>query len=112
MTNISDEYNSVYIGDFQWSPDGERIAFWFDYSLNVDDEIQPRLAVLDIKRGTLIDYCDESDGSYLVWSPDGKKIAFSNQHYSKPSDLVILDIEKQQANYFAKSNYFPIVWLK
>jgi hypothetical protein len=112
LTNISKDYDNVYIGIFQWSPNGERIAFWFNYSMVVDDSFQPRVAVLDIKHGTINDYCIESNGGDIIWSPDGHQIAFLHPQYSNPGDIIILDIEKHQATIIGKSKLFPVAWIK
>lgn len=60
-----------------WSPDGERIAFYLDYTglyiIDADDKNQRRLM------DNLVDI------SFLQWSPDGKKIIFNAR---RPNELL------------------------
>jgi Tol biopolymer transport system component len=112
LTNISEEYKNVYIGNFQFSPNGERIAFWVNYSKEVDNSFQPRVVVLDLKHGTVHDYCVVSNGGDVIWSPDGHQIAFLGPQYSNPGEIIILNIEKHQATIIGKSKLSPVAWMK
>lgn len=99
LTNLSDAYPIVFIGLFSWSPDGRYIAFWLD-GRQTEDDYFPRLAILDMKRGTITDYCLGPGGMEPVWSPDGKQIMITIWDNREPGArpyVVIVDIEQNTA---------------
>ncbi len=111
LTDLSSLYNSVYIGPFSWSPDGHYIAFWLDAE-NDDDDFDPKLALLDIKRNEIVNYCLGEGGMKPVWSPDGRQIAIKiRQSTSDPTITVIVDLDTKSA-ILIDENVYPAGWLR
>ncbi|MFH2102381.1 MAG: hypothetical protein ABIJ39_03375 [Chloroflexota bacterium] len=97
LTDLLAIYSSFFIGTYSWSPDGEFLAFWLGSGLI---QPQPRLAVLNMRRGMITDYCLGPGGIKPIWSPDGKQVVISIRGNREPgvqSSVVIVDIEQNTA---------------
>ena len=110
LTNLGANDRFIYIGPFSWSPDGQRIAFWLD-ARNDQDEFNPGLAVFDIDKGEIVNYCLGKGGRMPVWSPDGKQIAITIQPDDSSSPvLVVFDVSTRSAVSVAEKVY-PVGWV-
>lgn len=110
LTNLGTNYQFVYMGPFSWSPDGQKIAFWVD-ARNDKDTFNPSLAVFDITKGEIVNYCLGEGGRIPVWSPDGKQIAvIIQQDKSSSPVLVVFDLSTQSAVAMDEKVY-PIGWV-
>jgi Tol biopolymer transport system component len=98
LTDLGSMFNNPYqirISQFDWSPDGEKIALIARVTPNEGDESLSRLLVLDVETGEIEDYCNPdpenpySTNSFsFTWSPDSKYIA---------TDTVIVDLASRIA---------------
>jgi Tol biopolymer transport system component len=99
LIDLNNLFNSPYrasIGQFDWSPDGTKIALVAHVAQTEGGESFSRLLVLDIATGNIEDYCNpdpetpfSSSGSFsFTWSPDGKFIA---------TDTTIVELESRIA---------------
>lgn len=96
LTDLGSLFNNPYqiwISQFDWSPDGEKIALTVRVTPNEGDESLSRLLVLDVSTEAIEDYCNPenpySTNSFsFTWSPDGKYIA---------TDTTIVDLENRKA---------------
>lgn len=98
LTNLGNLFNhpyQIWISQFDWAPNGEKIALIARVTPNEGDESLSRLLVLDVETGSVEDYCNpdpdnpySTDGFSFTWSPDGKYIA---------TDTMIVDLESRQA---------------
>lgn len=85
LTDLNTLFNNphqIWINQFDWSPNGEKIALTVRVTPNEGDESLSRLLVLEVKTGNIDDYCNpEPENPYstnsfsFTWSPDGKYIA-------------------------------------
>ncbi len=99
LTDLNKLFNSPYqiwISQFNWSPDGEKIALIARVTPNEGGESLSRLLVLDVETGNIEDYCNPdtpytSDSFSFTWSPDGKYIS---------TDTTIVDLESRIAYKF------------
>lgn len=98
LTNLGNLFNhpyQIWISQFDWAPNGEKIALIARVTPNEGDESLSRLLVLDVETESVEDYCNpdpdnpySTDGFSFTWSPDGKYIA---------TDTMIVDLESRQA---------------
>lgn len=122
LTDLGQVYSRVSLGKYSWSPDGRYIAFWFnDFSLG-NSGLDTQLAVLDLRKGEITNYCVGPGSDYPVWSPDGSQIAVSiyeSEDGNRPrfteswpsilQKVVIVDIEQNIA--FRVSNGYVVGWM-
>ena len=117
------DLNTIYaqmnidIGEYSWSPDGTRIAFWFSADRWQATE---ELMVLDISTGVITNYCVQGRGAggAPVWSPDSTQIVIDYSYANGSSDQVILvDLVRGYALQLTESRdalwwlrTFPKVW--
>lgn len=107
----------IGIGEYSWSPDGTRIAFWFSANRWLATE---ELMVLDISTGVITNYCVQGRGAggAPVWSPDSTQIVIDYSYANGSSDQVIMvDIVQGYALQLTESRdalwwlrTFPDVW--
>jgi hypothetical protein len=96
LTDIGKKYQNVGIANIQWSPDNKFIAFGLDY--DEDNYFTPKIAVLDITKGKIIDYCLSNLSATPIWSPDSRYLAVSiRDNTTSRSKLVIIDNETDYA---------------
>jgi Tol biopolymer transport system component len=125
VTNLNKSGESATIGFFNWSPDGNSIAFW----LNLDQvgdypDIYPnspagypnRLAILDLINKKVVDTCVPGDLSlsFPIWSPDGKYIVIDDYYgpdFPFKGRVFLTDTIKGIAIKIAE-NVTPIGWMQ
>ncbi len=112
ITNLSSVYKSVYMEYFSWSPKGDRIAIWIDYSQQGEHEPHTKLSVIDLQKGEIISYCLGAKAATPIWSPDGRQIAVSLlASESSPRKTIVVDIMDNYAFTIAEGVY-PVAWIK
>lgn len=99
LTRFADKHDEVRIGNLSWSPDGEKIAFWF----SLGESREEKLAVIDLETNLVTNYC--ITGSYQgfsmkpVWSPDGKIVVVnSKQSKGEPTRVIWVDTNNAQGD--------------
>jgi hypothetical protein len=115
LTNLTSIYSVTLIGDFNRSPDGRFIAFWFeDRPSPQEGDGLERLLVLDTRENKITDYC--IPGSVLgsarapIWSPDGRYIVVENIYEANSSRVILVDIQENMAWQIAE-NQRPAGWM-
>lgn len=97
---------------FSVSPNKDYVAFWSpDPSSSMLENL--RLYIFDIKKNQLTNYCIISpllSGS-PIWSPDSKQVAVELLQDSESSDIVVVNLEEQQAVKIGE-DASPVGWLK
>jgi hypothetical protein len=90
LTNLTDEYHDVYIGEFSWSPDGNRIAFWV---ITSEDLKNSYLAVLDISSGIITKTCVKGMPTAKPnWTGNGTAIIVQEvTEKNKPGGIVYIN---------------------
>jgi Tol biopolymer transport system component len=117
QSDLFGEYSGYY---YQWSPDGEKVAFW------LEGKGGTTLAILDTKSGKIVDTCilaghDTSwlgvvtppySESHPVWSPDGKNlvVAANFRREGGKNDILLVDPDNNVANKIT-TDKFPVGWL-
>jgi Tol biopolymer transport system component len=112
ITDLSSVYKSVFMEYFKWSPKGDRIAIWIDYSQQGEHEPFTKLSVVDLQKGEIINYCIGSGAGTPMWSPDGQQIItgiFKDGSY--PIETVLVDIANSIAVPLDIEGY-PVAWIK
>jgi len=132
LTYFAGQYKNVTIGKMEWSPNGEKIAFWVTLKPNpyemVDGAYQDvRLAVLDIETFNITYYCLSGDIIGLangipsakfigrdipapLWSLDSTQIVIENRYTSDNSRLILLDIPSGKSVVLGK-DMEPVGWM-
>ncbi len=85
--------DSTYIGDFDWSPDSQKIIFVKKYT--EEFTIEPKLVLVEVDNGGLMTL---AMGERPEWSPDGSKILFINDDH-----VYIMDTDGQNLKDFGFS---------
>jgi hypothetical protein len=124
LTKLTDSYPWIYIDDLSWSPDSNRIAFWFSYWEDeqpyFDTKATRYLAIADLITGSVTGYCinGEHDASIGIrifnpplWSPDSKQVIIQSQISQDSFHAILIDIQTQRA-YHISENLVPVGWLK
>jgi hypothetical protein len=95
LTYFSTTFDATQV-QYQWSPDGNMIAFWLNIPNQQGNGALNELSILDVKSGKVIDYC--IDGFSLFWSPDSRQILLHQKEKSNsPNNIIVLDIDKEKA---------------
>lgn len=117
MTNL-DLAPPIYISDLSWSPDGKLIAFWYSQPDKFDGTGDQKLAVLDISRGTVTDYCIKGESNAMtaeprnvpapIWSPDSRYLLVEskeNAHtLNEKTRIVIVDLQQKTADILSENS--------
>lgn len=75
LTHLTEQFDAVvWIGTLSWSPDNQKIAFWYGF----DDSMEKRLAIVDLKTTAVKDFCVTYNASRYppntTWSPDSRMV--------------------------------------
>jgi hypothetical protein len=125
ITDFGREFDYVTISEYSWSPNGERIAFWFNQAdVEKKDGAQSELAILDIPSRQVTRLCIQgiSTNAYEpwsmnnpepIWSPDGKYILISQwDDPANPKNYYVLAIDPVSGGVDKISkNTAPIGWM-
>jgi hypothetical protein len=120
ITDLNAIYPQMAIGEYSWSPDGTRVAFWF--SADRWQDTYEELMVLDITTGAITNYCVQGRDGWKktnapVWSPDSKQIVVQSYAYGSSNQVIMVDIvqgyalqltESREALWWLRT--FPDVW--
>jgi len=123
LTYLTSVFKSVHIEDYNWSPDGNQIAFWLQTDNNklVNDQNPFELAVLDLKTGNIINYCIAGISTVeyetytmpanIVWSPDSTQLLITrHKDDNKQTEVLVVDLMNKTA-YKVTENMQPIGWM-
>lgn len=114
LTHIYDNFGLVSnIDSLSWSPDEEKIAFWF-----YDGQANDTLMMADARTGELTNYCilNVIKTNFPIglpapiWSPDGKYLMIENRSRADESKLLIVDIQNKVA-FPITENASPVGWM-
>lgn len=113
ITQLTHHYEQSRIGNFEWSPDGRYVAFWFLNKVSDDFET---LAVLDMERNWVTNYCvpgnQYSRGTFPpIWSPSSQQIVVGNISEDLTQSRIILVDVKHEFAAVLPENLTPIAWL-
>jgi Tol biopolymer transport system component len=113
LTELSKEYHQVAILKFNWSPNGQNIAFFFRDKSKENNVSQ--FAVLNRKTLKIINFCNLSGfmqpNVEPVWSPDGNKLLIGRlEADSKTYKTVLLDLSNETAAILTE-NRIPAGWM-
>lgn len=91
------EGTSYTVTDFDWSPDGRRIAFGHSRDPLITSGTTADISILDVATRAVKSLVSTPGGDYgVVWSPDGRWIAYA----SSAGDTI--------SNYYANTQLFRI----
>lgn len=114
LTHLFDTFGLPFpINTLSWSPDGDKIAFWYP-----DKEVNLNLMVTDYATGNTVNYCilNVPNASFPVsvsapiWSPDGKYLMVENRYAPDKNKVLVVDLSNNSAFPIAK-NASPIGWM-
>lgn len=126
LTGLTEQYPRGTIGTYSWSPDGQRIAFWYKEVEQEGGENRFTLMLYDLAGRKTINLCIrgnsvsaplEFNSSFElrgkpIWSPDGTKLLVT-QYDPATSDAIDLLIDlKQGAAYQIATNLEPAGWMR
>jgi hypothetical protein len=110
LTYFGDYFTNTQISDGNWSPDGQKLAFW----LETDSGLCPgtNLAVLEVATRLVTNTCIPGTLEYApppIWSLDSRYIAVRNA-VPNPDQYILIDFEHGLA-YDITVYGVPIGWL-
>lgn len=113
LTELGQYYQEVGISEFSWSPDGERIAFFFKDFSQWDNPWH--LAILEVETQELINYCGLAGWMdppvEPVWSPDGKQLLVGRAEVDQETfSTILVDISRNYAARLA-DQLVPAGWM-
>ncbi len=98
LTHFGDYFSDSDIGSSSnWSPDGQKLAFWIDLSPSPCAGL--RLAILDLGTKQVIDTCLPGQSDYApppIWSLDSRYIVIRDAS-APPIKTILVDSENRQA---------------
>jgi len=123
LTHLTNYYPRVYIDNFNWSPDGNSIAFWFsswqDTNGSYNTIANRYLAIVDTTTGWVTNTCinGENDASIgtrnypaPLWSPDSKQIVVQSQTNENSFQTILIDVEQRRA-FTIGVDLAPVGWM-
>jgi Tol biopolymer transport system component len=129
LTHLLEEYESVTIRGYSWSPDGRKIAvglmtepdnlplYGIEPRVYMRATIYNRVAILDVTTGVVTNLCIpvENEGlSISQWSPDSRFLLVNHvteyDSLGKARDTVLIDLQQGSAATIAKQTV-PIGWM-
>jgi Tol biopolymer transport system component len=114
LTRFGDYFSSSEIGSSSnWSPDGQKLAFWIDLSPSPCPGL--RLAILDMTTKQVTNTCLPGTLQYApppIWSLDSRYILVMDAT-ATPIKKILVDIENEQAFDITAlvGDSSPIGWL-
>ena len=98
------------VGDFAWSPDGQRLAF-LSSRYTAEKRIET-LYLLEADGGHLRRLTGDYGGITWNWSPDGRQLAFTcfEEDYRSPQrhgKLHIMDLERETVRQVTEDTTYP-----
>jgi Tol biopolymer transport system component len=115
LTKLTTYYNETYIPYYDWSPDGNHLAFWLE--TDPEDENSIDLVVLDTVTFDVVNYCVTSHyrGNTtppLFWSPDSRQLVMEidDANDSTLKRVVVVDIVDGWAAQIAE-DMEPVGWM-
>lgn len=108
------------IRGWSWSPDSQRIAFWFiETPTSGKKEI---LATYNFQTGEVTNLCipgDKNDSLLPIWSPDSNSFVIQNLDAEKIPHLILVNIARSTATDIGQFkiplnwlNQLPVLWEK
>lgn len=119
LTHLANIYKGVTIGDYSWSPDGRKLAFWMALTSPTEQELKFGdgyiLAVLDLKTQQVTNYCIPANdysrpASAPVWSLNSGQIVVTN-HDGETRRVVLVDITRNYAAVVINETLVPVGWM-
>ncbi len=112
LTHLYESFSrDIEINGLNWSPNGEKIAFWLGDGQGVT------LMVADTLTGSVTNYCISSDLFLFpiglpapIWSPNGRQLLIENRYKPKGSNLLVVD-RNQKIAFPIATNENPVGWL-
>src|SRR3989304_1845640 len=125
ITNLNEADGDTSIGFFNWSPDGNFVAFWLSVEQAVNyPDIYPhspvgypnRLGILNFDNGTVIDTCIPGDLSISppIWSLDGQYLVTEDYYgtdFPFTGRVFLANLSKNTVTIIAE-NVSPIGWMQ
>ena len=98
LTHFTEYQMNINIGDTAWSPNGQKVAFWFSY----DGDSYQQLAVFNFWDNSVTRYCvngfalNVGNSPQPIWSPDSRVILVNNKDTSdSPQKTIWIDINRK-----------------
>jgi len=112
LSHLGDFFVHTEIGAANWSPGGQRLAFWLDAKPSRCEG--QNLAVLEMETQQVTDYCIpgsiHGDAPPPIWSPDSRYIAVQNYYDTNASHAILVDTKQGWAAQVSE-NAMPVGWL-
>jgi hypothetical protein len=119
LTHLTDEYPWVYIEDYNWSPDGRYVAFWYSWwNERPGWELQgPRyLGIVDAESDQVDYYCvvgkphDSGRMPPPIWSPNGENLVIEIPTDGRESRVILINTSQHTA-FQIDENLTPEGWM-
>jgi Tol biopolymer transport system component len=121
LTNFRNTIGPVDVQEYNWSPDGRYLAFWYNTNPEEKNSVY-ELATLAIDTGKTTNYCvfdyirsDEISLLAPIWSPDGNEIIVRGNTTKEigivnMDEIFLLDLARK---YLVKieENVVPLGWM-
>lgn len=120
-THLSALPTPIDISSLSWSPDGNRVAFWYTTNGDINVNRDFRLAIFDTKTQKTIDYCVTKHAENHrwhrndispIWSPDGNFLLIETRDTGdNNANVVVVDLVQEYAA-IVKTGYEPVGWMR
>jgi len=126
LTNFPEEAENTYeLGQYSWSPDGQKIAIWVNF--DPKEDTLNELVVIDVPTGEAVRYCilndveitDPVDKRVLygedtrlppIWSPDSSSIMVQSARGIWETRLTLINLDQGVA-WELDYNARPVGWM-